>query len=378
MESSKNNDMIGGVIDNIKNIKEKYIVIVLTIMIVGILVSLVIFYYRIFTLESRKCDENDSMYPSVNSHIRSINNSDTFKYMFRDYYIKTAANCCSVGKIKNGMVSTCALRNVIKDGVRGLDFEIYSVDNQPVVGTSTLDKYTVKEVYNRVYFKDAMGVIINYAFSRGSCPNPDDPIVIHFRFMSKNREMYENMAAILQEHASKLLPGQTYGNENYYRNFGEVPLLRLKGKIIIAVCNENRFYRDVPNFFKFVNISTGAMFMRYLTNEKMRNVPSLAELIKYNKKNMTIVVPDRQDGAPNPGSVASRKMGIQMTALQYQKDDTSLQEMRQFFNRANTAFVLKPEELRYVQRYIPPPKKQDPKLSFATRNNHAQGMKFNI
>ena len=83
------------------------------------------------------------------------------------------------------MVSTCALRNVIKDGVRGLDFEIYSINNQPVVGTSTIDKYTVKEVYNRVYFKDAMGVIANYAFSRGSCPNPDDPIVIHLRFMSK-------------------------------------------------------------------------------------------------------------------------------------------------------------------------------------------------
>ena len=84
MDSSKNNnDMVGGVIDTIRNIKEKYIVIVLTIMIVGILVSLVIFYYRIFTLEDRKCEENDEMYSSINPHIRSINNSDKFKYMFR-------------------------------------------------------------------------------------------------------------------------------------------------------------------------------------------------------------------------------------------------------------------------------------------------------
>jgi len=377
MDSSKNNDIVGGMIDGIKNIKDKYIVIVLTIMIVGILVSLTVFYYRIFTLEERKCDENDEMYPSINSHIRSINNSSNFKFMFRDYYIKTAANCCSTGNIKNSMVSTCTLRNVIKDGVRGLDFEIYSVDNQPVIGTSTVDKYTVKEVYNRVEFKDAMGVINNYAFSRGSCPNPEDPIIIHLRFMSKNRKMYENMAEILEEYKNKLL-GPTYGFENNYKNFGETPLLTLKGKIVIVVCNENRFYRDVKPFYKYVNVASGAMFMRYLTNDKMRNVSSLADLIKYNKKNMTIVVPDRQDGAPNPGSVASRKMGIQLSALQYQKNDTSLQEMRQFFNRANTAFVLKPEELRYVQRYIHPPKKQDPKLSFATRNNHAQGMKFDV
>ena len=378
MESSQNNnDVLGGVIDKVKNIKEKYIVMVLAIMIVSILVSLVVFYYRIFTLEKRKCEEYDDMYPSVNAHIRSINNSENFKYMFRDYYIKTAANCCSTGNIKNSMVSTCALRNVIKDGVRGLDFEIYSHNNLPIVGTSTIDKYTVKEVYNRVYFKDALGVIINYAFSRGSCPNPEDPVIIHLRFMSKNREMYENMAEILKEHEHKLL-GKKYNFENNYENFGETPLLRLKNKIVIVVCNTNKFYRDVKPFYKYVNVASGSMFMRYLTNDHMRNVPSLAELIKYNKKNMSIVIPDRQADTPNPGSVASRKMGIQLAAMQYQKNDTSLQEMREFFNRASSAFVLKPENLRFVQKYIPAPKKQDPKLSFATRSKHAQGMKFDI
>jgi hypothetical protein len=369
--------MLGGVIDKVKNVKEQSIVIVLAIMIVGIIVSLVIFYYRIFTLEDRKCDQYDEMYPSVNSHMRSIDNSESFKFMFRDYYIKTAANCCSTGKIKNSMVSTCGLRNVIKDGVRGLDFEIYSMDNQPVVGTSTLDKYTVKEVYNRVYFKDALGVIINYAFSRGSCPNPDDPIVIHLRFMSNNREMYENMADIFKQHENRLL-GNKYNFENNYENFGETPLLRLKQKIVIAVCNTNKFYRDVKPFYKYVNVASGSMFMRYLTNTQVRNVPSVEELIKYNKQNMSIVIPDRELDSPNPGSVASRKMGIQLAAMQYQKNDTSLQEIREFFNRANTAFVLKPENLRFVQKYIAAPKKQDPKLSFSTRSAHAQGMKFDI
>ena len=67
MDSSQNtNDMLGGVIDKVKNVKEQSIVIVLAIMIVGIIVSLVIFYYRIFTLEDRKCDQYDEMYPSVN------------------------------------------------------------------------------------------------------------------------------------------------------------------------------------------------------------------------------------------------------------------------------------------------------------------------
>ena len=80
----------------------------------------------------------------MNGHIKSINNSEDFKYMFRDYYIKTAANCCNTGDYQSAM-SLCALRDVIKQTLRGLDFEIYSINNEPSVATSTIDKYTVKK-----------------------------------------------------------------------------------------------------------------------------------------------------------------------------------------------------------------------------------------
>lgn len=375
--SKNGTDMIGGVVDTINNIRDKYIVVVLSIMIIGTLLALVYFYYGVYKLESTTCKINNDMYPSINPHILSITNSENFKYMFRDYYIKTAANCCSTGDIKGGVVSTCALRNVIKDGVRGLDFEIYSVDNRPVIATSTLDKYTVKEVYNSVNFEDALGVIINYAFSRGSCPNPEDPIVIHLRFMSNNQTMYSNLATILKQNESMLLPSK-YNYESGNTNLGEMPLLSLSKKIIIIVCNKNKTYMDVRSFYKYVNMTSGSMFMRYHTNEQLRNVPNLDEFVQYNKRNMTIVIPDRADDASNPGSIASRKMGVQMAAMQYSNNDTSLQEMRDFFNKQNTAFVLKPEELRFVQKYIPAPKKQDPKLSFATKSETAQGLQFNM
>lgn len=380
MDKSANNsamDIAGNAMDVINKLKDKYIVTILTIMIVGILISLVYFYYGVFNLENTTCKTYDEMYTMINPNIRSITESDNFKYMFRDYYIKTAANCCNTGNVKNGVVSTCALRNVIKDGVRGLDFEVYSIDNRPIVASSTLDKYTVKELYNKLDFEDVMGVINNYAFSRGSCPNPEDPIIIHIRFMSKNHTMYENFAALLKQHEKRLLPAK-YQYENGRENFGEIPLLQLRQKIVIIVCNTNKTYMDVKPFFKYVNMSSGSIFMRYYTNDQVRNIPSLEELIKYNKKNMTIVVPDRQNDPSNPGSVSTRKMGVQLTAMQYNNNDTSLQEMRDFFNRQNTAFVLKPEKLRFVQQYIPGPKKQDPKLSFATRTATAQGIKFNI
>ena len=120
------------------------------------------------------------------------------------------------------------------------------------------------------------------------------------------------------------------------------------------------------------------MFMRFLTNSEAKNIPSLAELVKFNKKNMSIIIPDRQQPIVNPGSVASRKMGIQLIGMSFQKQDTSFLELNEFFNTRNTAFVLKPQELRFVQTYLPAPKKQDPKLSFAPKVTQAQGMQIKL
>ena len=52
-----------------------------------------------------------------------INNlANTFLLLFN--YIKTAYNCCSGGNYKNDYVDLCVLKNILKQGVRGLDFEI--------------------------------------------------------------------------------------------------------------------------------------------------------------------------------------------------------------------------------------------------------------
>ena len=50
-----------------------------------------------------------------------------------DYYIKTAYNACAGGSYKNDFVNICNLKAILKQGVRCLDFEIYSVDDKPPV-----------------------------------------------------------------------------------------------------------------------------------------------------------------------------------------------------------------------------------------------------
>ena len=64
--------------------------------------------------------------------------------------------------------------------------------------------------------------------------------------------------------------------------------------------------------------------------------------------------------------------------MNYQNKDSNMDYIDKFFSENNRALVLKPENLRYVQVTIAEPKKQDPNLSYATRNVEADYYNFNI
>jgi hypothetical protein len=94
----------------------------------------------------------------------------------------------------------------------------------------------------------------------------------------------------------------------------------------------------------------------------------MSELTEYNKKNMTIVLPDKGDNPKNPSGLLCRSSGCQMVAMRYQQVDNFLEENALFFDKCGYAFCLKPEELRYKPVTIPAPTPQKPEYSYATRS----------
>ena len=122
----------------------------------GLLIFFIVIAYFIYViylsrLKNSECSNINNLYPSVNGNIRPVSANDpNCGYNLFDYYIKTAFNACSGGSYKNGFVDVCSLKALIKEGVRCLDFEIYSIDNQPVVSTSTDDSYFIKETFNLI------------------------------------------------------------------------------------------------------------------------------------------------------------------------------------------------------------------------------------
>jgi hypothetical protein len=354
---------------------QSYMIIALIIIILIIFIGYMVYLSK---LESRECGFMNNLYPSVNGSIKSISASDPdCSCNLYDYYVKTAYNACSGGSYKNDFVDICNLKAVIKQGVRCLDFEIYSVNDEPVVATSTSDDYYIKETFNSVNFASVMDTISNYAFAGGTCPNPADPLLIHLRIKSNNQKIYSKMASIFKSYDNLML-GKEFSFENSGKNLGGVPLLTFKKKIILIVDRINNSFLENQDFLEYVNITSNSVFMRGYNYYGVKNNQDTQELTEYNRRDMTIVFPDSGANPGNPSGFLCRAYGCQMVAMRYQMVDNFLMENAQFFDSCGYAFCLKPIELRYQPVTIPTPTPQDPANSYATRNATTDYYSFNF
>ena len=359
---------LNNALSGIKNMKEDFVSNMILGFILLLVILMIVYIIYLTKLPSKECDYMNNIYGTLNGNIRSINASDSdCSGNLNEYYVKTAYNACSGGSYKNDVVDICNLKAVLKQGVRGLDFEIYSIDNQPIVATSTVDNYYIKETYNSVSFSDVMTTIQNYAFSGSTAPNFTDPILIHLRFMSNNQSMYSNLANIFKSYDTLLL-GKEYSYETAGHNLGGEPLLNFMNKVILIFDRTNTAFLENKDLMEYVNMTSNSIFMRAYSYYDVKNNPDLEELREYNKRNMTIVFPDSGSNPVNPNGVLSRDAGCQMVAMRYQTVDNYLLQNTVFFDNCGYAFCLKPENLRYKPVTIAEPTTQDPALSYETRN----------
>lgn len=352
----------------IANMKEVFISSIILLFVLIIIIVVICYLTFLSKREASTCNTMEDMYGTINGKITSLNANDSdCSGNLNDYYVNTAFNCCSGGSYKNDFVDVCNLKSVLKQGVRGLDFEIYSVDDKPVISTSVEDDFYIKETFNSVPFGEAMNIITNYGFSQSDAPNYQDPIIIHLRIKSNNQNIYTAMAKIFKS-SERYMLGPDYSFENFNRNICNDPLMSFMGKIIIIVDRTNNAYLQNQEFLEYVNLTSNSVFMRSYTYYNVKNNPDVQELTEYNKRNYTIVLPDKESDPANPSVLLGHNYGCQMVAMRFQKVDSNLAQNKLIFNRAGYGFILKPLELRYQVLTIPAPTPQNPALSYGTRN----------
>jgi len=370
---SLHNDLKGSMEENFGTI---YIYIVCII-----LVLIPVTYYLIAATsqQSSNCKYSNEYLGSLNTNISPV--PATFNFPLRDYYIKSAYNCCCSGNYKNDFVDLCILTNIIKQGVRWLDVEVFSIDDNPVIAASTTDSYYEKQMYNSIAFNDFLNTINSNAFNSEYCPNYTDPLFIHIRFKTNNPKMYDNLTNIVANSpaSSYYLPDQYNYNYQvvngsttdpsfvYHRFLGEVPLNELNKKIIFVVSVTNSYFMNTP-FYEYVNMTTDSNFCNLLSEANVQFHQDIDDLIIWNMKKMTFLYPNITANPKNPNCQAAREFGIQCCGMVYSKDSTYLLNNESFFDSAGYAFVLKPLNLRYVPVVYESPTPLPASNSFAARS----------
>ena len=280
----------------------------------------------------------------------------------------------------------CAMQNAIKQGVRCLDFEIFCVDNIPVVGVSSIDQIGVKQSYNSLPVSQVLKELNNIAFSEtaGICPNPRDPLLLHFRIKTNNVNILNIMASEIAENlGDKLLPIE-FMRECNGTNMTKRPIRDFIGRVVIMV-EKNNTANAMPllyqskNMWELTNVTTNSVFIHSKRFMDIKNSNDLETITNFNKENITLVLPDLSVSNANYISTVPQALGCQLMAMSFQNVDQNLLTYNELFENRESAFVPKPNELIHVPIFIDKPAPLPSYLSFAAKQINGPGnIKINV
>jgi len=304
-----------------------------------------------------------------------------YQHNLCNYYIKSSFNSCSTGNFQNGWVNLCALENVIKQGCRVLDFEIYQVDGETVVATSNSTKVTEKGTFNTLSIDSVMKLISEKAVSNSMttehCPNPFDPLFLHFRIKSNKNDVYEQLSdAIVKYLDSKLLSNE-HSYENQGNNLGDEPLPSLLGKVIIMVDKMNSNNIQTTKMKELVNITGNTEFLYSLQYNDIVYTTDMDGMINHNTSKMTIGYPNLTSGSNNYNSSILMQYGVQMPCMCFQTNDNFLKAYNETFEQS--AFLVKPDKLRANPVNVTDAPPINPNLSYGYNSYSSSGLyNFNL
>ena len=348
----------------------KYVWFAVLLAIIGILV-----YYRVQIGKKQgawKRMESEYGNDIYAPKISGINRVDPqFQDRLFSYYIASSYNSCCAGDFQDSYVSLKPLQQILFHGARVLDFAIYSVGGTAVVAAGPDNNNLLKGTYNSLPVDQVLSTVSNLAFSSGTAPNPNDPLFLHFRIKSNRQDIYPVLAQAIKANFSPKLLDATWGFEGRAgatsqsantKDLGNEPLLNLQGKVIILAYQENDNYKDQQNpFYELVNLGSGSAYFQQKRNHAIQYTPSVDDLKQYNKNHITLTMPDWSEIDTNSPAILHQTLGCQMVCMNYQNIDKQMTFYLNFFNDNGTAFVLKPDYLRYKPAKITCPPPPDPK-----------------
>ena len=354
---NKSKEIIGKKFDQLMG-SENNVVIISFVIIFFILFSVLSWIYSTLSNKSRSCVRINSIYKEDNDLRTDAaalrHKGDEKDILVKNFFIKTAYNCCCVDGYKNNWVDGCALRKCIYQGARCLDFEIYSYNDEPIIAASTANNNSIKETYNYMKFQDVLNIITKENITT-KIDNASDPLFLHFRIMSDNINIYKKMATLIKS----VLFNNNDQNRNRC-NIKEKDLVmsninNLQNRYIIMVNAKNYVNVQQTDLIDYVNLQSGGPNLGLLRYQTLLAAGDNNALLKaQTKKSLFIVLPDLNNNIENYDWTIAYNNGCQIIAMKFQNVDNQLIHYNKimFIENINNinglqrrAIVLKPKHL---------------------------------
>jgi hypothetical protein len=284
----------------------------------------------------------------------SSNKFDISNSILKNYYVKSAYNCCCGDGYKNNFVNLCALEKCITNGCRFLDFEIYSYNNKPIVASSTANSNFIKETYNSLDLAEVLTTITTRAFDAVYTNCSKDPLILNFRIMSTNLTMLEKIGLLFEQHLDLPTSGEdTFRlmKQHNYTN-GTILNVQMKNlyKTIIIICD---FYpsnailetnNTLSKLKTYISLKGKSEFCKTYRYSEVAGKP--VQFIDDTKRNYIIVLPNLNNTVYNEEFASLYGYGCNAIAMKYQTYDKNLEQyIEQFKKSGNYSWNLKPSHL---------------------------------
>jgi len=271
--------------------------------------------------------------------------SDGLVYGLIDYTVYGSFNSCCQGEVINGYVSIEALQEVIKQGVRLLDFEIYFKDGKAVVAAGRNNVY-MKDTYNELEIGTVLAEVKKLAL--GGVANSTDPLILNFRIISKNSNIFHILEKKIMKHLSGHLVPLHKSNDMTYKNILKTPFKNLKGKVVIFVNDKyTNNFKDNKKFLELVNAHGGQGekgLLKYVTDYGVQNEGSPSLYIEEMKETKFGITTPNVLSSINSKWKMHHNCGFQGVLMNFGINDDNLKSYREKYLKAGKAFVLKDEE----------------------------------
>jgi hypothetical protein len=279
--------------------------------------------------------------------VTAFNISKNPNVLLKDLIVKSSYNTAYTGS----KMSMSAITYALTRGYRFIDFEVYMVDDLPVIGFSSDSTSNIISSSNTLPLGQVFYNIIVSAFSAPT-PNSTDPLFIQLRIKSKDNAIYEMIAKSVDANIKNRLYKEKVDGYTHFKD--------IMKKIVLIIDKKTApSYKDYPNCSEFVETETKKNCYNLTDYINIESNGDYLQVHKYNDlldqqtnpphvnddetTDTTVLKLSYPDGILNTGNPEMMGLckgyGVQFVAVRLYIVDSNLKAYEKTFNTIGNAIV---------------------------------------